>query len=93
MKNNSRCNGKPFVMKPVSPSIFDLLQEFKDDFKNNPHLRIHVDENKKENVLVYEYFKSDLLSLVENYPALPTEARKTILKEVGLGLNDIHTKH
>jgi serine/threonine protein kinase len=93
MKNISSCDGKPFVLKPVSRSIFDLLQEFKDDFGDNPRLRIHVDDNEKENVLVYEYFKSDLLSLVENYPALPIEARKTILKEVGLGLNDIHTKH
>jgi len=68
------------------------LQEFKDEFGNNPRLRIHVDDNKAENVLVYEYFKSDLLSLVQNYPALPIKARKTILREVGLGLSDIHTK-
>lgn len=93
MKINFSCDGKPFVLKPISRSIFDLLQEFKDDFGNNPRLRIHVDDNKKENVLVYEYFKSDLLSLVENYPALSIDARKTILKEVGLGLNDIHTKN
>lgn len=93
MKNNSSCNDKPFILKPVSWSIFDLLQKFKDEFGNNPRLRIHIDDNTKENVLVYEYFKSDLLSLIENYPALPIEARKTILKEVGLGLNDIHTKH
>lgn len=92
MKINFSCDGKLFVLKPVSRSIFDLLQEFKDEFGNNPRLRIHVDDNKTENVLVYEYFKSDLLSLVGNYPALPIRARKTILKEVGLGLNDIHTK-
>ena len=93
MNNNYSCDCKPFVLKPVSRSIFDLLQEFKDEFGNNPRLRIHIDDNTKENVLVYEYFKSNLLSLVENYPALPIEARKTILKEVGLGLNDIHTRH
>jgi serine/threonine protein kinase len=93
MKNYSSCNEKLFVLKPVSRSIFDHLQEFKAEFSNNPRLRIHVDHNEDENVLVYEYFKSDLLSLVENYPALPIEARKTILKEVGLGLNDIHMKH
>ncbi|KAK0124189.1 hypothetical protein ONS95_009171 [Cadophora gregata] len=57
------CDGKLFVLKPVSQSIFDLLQEFKDEFGNNARLRIHVDDNKTENVLVYEYFKTDLLSL------------------------------
>jgi len=61
------------------------LQEFKEEFSNNPRLRIHIDDNKNENILVYEYFKSDLLSLVENYPALPIEARKTILKGKRLG--------
>ncbi|OCL11112.1 putative serine/threonine protein kinase [Glonium stellatum] len=86
------CDHKPFVVKPVSPSIFELLKEFKDEFNHNPRLRIYVDYNKSENILVYEYFKSDLLTLVENYPALSIEARKTILKEVGLGLSDIHTK-
>jgi hypothetical protein len=83
LKNNSSCDGKPFVLKPVSRSIFDLLQEFKNEFGNNHRLRIHVDDNKKENVLVYEYFKSDLLSLIENYPALPIEARRAILKRLG----------
>ncbi|KAL2074090.1 hypothetical protein VTL71DRAFT_7868 [Oculimacula yallundae] len=86
------CNGRPFILKPISRSISDLLQEFKDEFGNNPRLRIHVDENKATNVLIYKYFESDLLSLVQNYPALPIQARKTILKEVGLGLSDIRTK-
>jgi serine/threonine protein kinase len=58
----------------------------------NPRLRIHVDDNKNENVLVYEYFKTDLFALIENYPSLSLEARKRILKEVGLALNDFHTK-
>ena len=69
------------------------MQEFKDEFGNNPHLRNHVDFNGQMNVLVYQYFKSDLLSLVDNYPPLPIEARKKILKEVGLGLNDMHRKN
>jgi hypothetical protein len=60
------------------------LQKFKNEFGNNPRLRNHVDENEQENVLVYEYFKSDLRELVYNYPALPIEAIKKILKEVAL---------
>ena len=76
MKIDSSCDGKPFVLKPVSRSIFDLLQEFKEDFGNNPRLRIHVDDNKKENVLVYEYFKSDLLSLIEKLSSPSDRGKK-----------------
>lgn len=48
---------------------------------------------EKENIVVYEYFKTELLSLVENYPALPITARKTILKEVELALVEMHAKN
>lgn len=92
-QNNYSSRNKPFVLKPVSISIFDLLQKFKGEFGDNPRLQIHVDANNKENVLIYGFFKTDLLSLVDNYPAIPIQARKAILKEVGLGLNDIHAKH
>jgi serine/threonine protein kinase len=51
-----------------------------------------VDENESESILVYEYFKSDLFSLIQNYPAISIDARRAILKEVGLALNDIHAK-
>ncbi|KAF2278684.1 kinase-like protein [Westerdykella ornata] len=89
------CNNRPFVLKPVSQSIFEHLQEFRNEFENHTHLRIHIDQIEKENIVVYEYFKTDLLSLVENYPALPITMRKTILKEVGLALAEIsmHAKN
>lgn len=87
------CDQNPFVLKPVSPSIFGLLQELKDEFGNNPRLRNHVDHNEKENIVIYEFFKCDLLKLVSHYPDLSIEARRLILKEVGLALNDIHAKN
>ena len=82
-----------YVLKPISQSIFDHLQEFKEEFGDNPRLRIHVDHNKENKIVVYEYFKTDLLSLVSNYPLLSVEARKSILKELGLGLKDMHSRN
>jgi hypothetical protein len=72
-----------------------LKGEFgKDEFGNNPRLRSHIDEYKEKNVLVFEYFKSDLLWFMRHYPyPLPVESRKAILKEVGLALVDIHAKN
>jgi serine/threonine protein kinase len=70
------------------------LRQFKDEFGNNTRLRNHIDENKEENVLVFEYFKSDLLSFMTHYPYhLPVGSKKAILKEVGLALVDIHAKN
>lgn len=80
-------------MKPVSSSILEHLQELQVEFESHPGLRTHVDKIKEENILVYEYFKSDLLALVENYPPLPLTARKKMLKEIGNSLAEMHEKN
>ena len=90
--NESSCGYQPFVLKPVSQSIFEHSQKLKHQFGGNSRLRTHVDENEEEQILFYEYFKGDLLSLVMNNPDLSITARKFILREVGLGLKDLHSK-
>lgn len=91
--NESSCEDRPFVLKPVSQSIFGLSQRLKHEFGNNCRLRTHIDYNEEERVLVYDYFHGDLLSLVKNNVDLPIGARKFILRELGLGLKDLHAKH
>ena len=87
------CEHRPFVLKPASQSIFKLSQQLGHEFGNNSRLRTHIDDNEEECVLVYEYYKDNLLSLVMNNPDLPIEARQFILREVGLGLRDFYSKH
>ena len=82
-----------FVLKPASSSIFNHLLEFDKEFGGNPRIRLHIDYNDKENVIIYEGFTTDVLSLVKNYPPLPLEVRKTILREVGLGLKEMHASN
>ena len=91
--NGPGCEDRPFVLKPASRSIFELSQELRDEFENSSRIRTHIDEIEGGSVLVYEYFKGNLLSLVKNNADLPVEARKLILRELGLGLNDIHSKN
>jgi hypothetical protein len=79
----SSCDKTPYVIKPVSESILEHLQEFRAQFESHSRLRIHIDKIKGESILVYEYFKTDLLALVENYPPLP---RKSSLGRHGLRL-------
>ncbi|XP_014555398.1 hypothetical protein COCVIDRAFT_38903 [Bipolaris victoriae FI3] len=61
---------KPKLSVYLTLSILEHLQEFRAKFKGHPRLRIYIDKIQKENILVYEYFKLDLLALVENYPPL-----------------------
>jgi len=67
--------------------------ELKSVFGDNCRIRMHVDHNEQEKVLVYEYFIDDLLYLVSNERGLPIKVRKLILREVGLALRDLHRKH
>ena len=90
--NESSCEDRPFVLKPASRSILELSQELKHEFGTSSRIRTHIDETEGENVLVYEYFQDNLFSLVRNNADLPAEVRKNILRELGLGLNDIHSK-
>jgi serine/threonine protein kinase len=89
----SSCDKTPYVVKPVPESILEHLQEFRAEFESHPRLRIHIDKIEKESILVYEYFKTDLLALVENYPPLPLTVRKKILKEIGNTLAEVHEKN
>ncbi|TID18376.1 putative serine/threonine protein kinase [Venturia nashicola] len=89
----ARSDNQLFVLKPVSPSTFRRLLKFNKEFSDNSHLRTHVDQKDDENVVIYEGFTSDALTLVKNWSPLPLEERKTILREVGRGLEDMHARN
>jgi serine/threonine protein kinase len=89
----SSCDKTPYVVKPVSESILEHLQEFRAEFESHPRPRIHVDKIERQSILVYEYFKTDLLALVENFPPLPWTARKKIQKEIGNTLAEMYEKN
>jgi serine/threonine protein kinase len=78
-------------LKHVSAPIFQTAQTLKSVFGDNPRVRTHVDHNRTESALIYEFFTGDLLRLMDK-TSLSLEARKWILREVGLALNDLHSK-
>ncbi|EGD86043.1 serine/threonine protein kinase [Trichophyton rubrum MR1459] len=81
-----------FVMKKMSDMVFDLALDYKNDFPDSRRLRIHVDENDEEKVVIYEYFDDNLLSFVNKNPNLNL-ARKWILRELGESLKEFHAKN
>jgi hypothetical protein len=75
-KYRSSSDNKPFVVKPVSDSIFGHLEEFRTEFNGNPRLCNHVDQIDMDKIVIYEIFKTDLRSLIEKYPPLQITAKK-----------------
>ncbi|TVY80611.1 Cell division control protein 2-like protein [Lachnellula suecica] len=84
---------KQYVLKRLPESFFELSQEHKRDFPDSRRIRLDVDYNEKEQTVVYEYFKTDLLALVQNNADFPLAARKQILFEIGKALQELHGKN
>ncbi|KAJ8064056.1 hypothetical protein OCU04_007895 [Sclerotinia nivalis] len=82
-----------FVLKPVPRSIFEHSQELKQEFGNVRQIRHHVDEDERKHILVYDYATSNVLEMINDCLPLPLQTRKTILKEVGLALKDMHARN
>ncbi|CZT15729.1 uncharacterized protein RCC_01563 [Ramularia collo-cygni] len=84
--------GKTFIFKRVPKPVFDLSQRLANDIPSSQCLRMHVDSNSKESILVYDYFRDTLLSLLENDPAFPPDERaKIIMRGVGEAVQELHT--
>jgi len=59
---------------------------------SSQHLRVHTDYNEEENLLIYPFYKSTLLGLIQEYSDFPPEERRAILRRVGEGLQELHSR-
>ncbi|EQL37297.1 serine/threonine protein kinase [Blastomyces dermatitidis ATCC 26199] len=89
----ARCGNQYFVLKHVSPSIFEQSLELKQEFPETRRLRVHDDDNEAEQTLIYIHFSDNLLSLVKNNPNMSIAPRKWILWELGQALKEFHAKN
>lgn len=53
---------------------------------------MHVDHNQEEGILIYSYFRSTLLGLIQDDPDFPPVERKKILRCVGVAIQELHSK-
>lgn len=80
------------VTKRVSPSFFQLSQELRKEFPHSQNLRMHVDCNKREHVLMYHYYKHTFLALLRQYPNFPPTEIKKILRCTAEAVKELHDK-
>ncbi|EGC47039.1 conserved hypothetical protein [Histoplasma capsulatum var. duboisii H88] len=89
----AQCGNQSFVLKHVSPSIFEQSLELKQEFPETRRLRMHDDGNEAEQILIYNHFSDNLLSLVKNNLNMSIAPRKQILWELGQALKEFHAKN
>ncbi|KAL2060791.1 hypothetical protein VTL71DRAFT_8843 [Oculimacula yallundae] len=81
-----------FVYKRVSESFYTLSQNLKSEFGGSSRLRMHIDYNQEERILVYKYFKHTSLALITEYPDFPAAQLKKVLRYTGEALKEFHDK-
>ncbi|KAH6723144.1 kinase-like domain-containing protein [Leptodontidium sp. MPI-SDFR-AT-0119] len=82
-----------FVLKPVRRPFYELSRTLAAEFAGSRRLRMHIDCNEIEDILVYPYFRDTLLGIIQNDPDFPTTERKKFYNvDVVLGDFDIAFK-
>ena len=88
-----RSQGEKFAVKRVPPPLFESLRSLETRLaSSSQHLRVHADYNEEENTLIYPFYKSTLLGLMQEHPNFPPEERRAILRRVGEGLQELHSR-
>ncbi|KAI0108949.1 kinase-like domain-containing protein [Nemania sp. FL0031] len=80
------------VFKQESRSLFDLSRRLADEFSGSRRLRMPVDFNLEDCIVVYPYFRDTLLGLIRADPDFPPDERKKILRYVGEAIQEFHAK-
>ncbi|KAI0009492.1 kinase-like domain-containing protein [Xylariaceae sp. FL0662B] len=81
-----------FVFKRVSRPFYDLSLRLATEFAGSRRLRMHIDCNQEEGILVYPYFRGTLLALIQGDPDFPPAERKKILRCAGEAIRELHSK-
>lgn len=89
----SRSGNESFVYKCVSRPFYYHSLRLAAEFAGSRRLRMHVDCNEEDCILVYPYFRSTLLALVQEDPDFPPAERKKILRRIGEGIQELHHKN
>lgn len=54
---------------------------------------MHIDCDQEDSILVYPYFRSTLLALIQEDPDFPLAERKKILRRIGEAIQELHGKN
>lgn len=72
--------------------FFDLTQRIAGDLPSSQRLRLHVDCNSDESILIYTHYRDTLLGLLKDDPLFPPDERAKIMRSVGEAVQELHAE-
>ncbi|KAI1426220.1 kinase-like domain-containing protein [Xylaria sp. FL1777] len=82
-----------FAVKRVSRPFYNRSIRLATEFTGSRRLRMHVDCNQEEGVLIYPYYTTTLLSLIQDKPDFSPTQRYKILRYVAEAIAELHSKN
>ncbi|KAI1756106.1 kinase-like domain-containing protein [Xylaria castorea] len=82
-----------FALKRVSRPFYNMSVRLATEFAGSRRLRMHVDCNQKEGVLIYPYYTTTLLSLIQDKPDFSPTQRYKILRYTAEAIAELHNKN
>ncbi|KAI0406392.1 kinase-like protein [Xylaria palmicola] len=83
---------KSFVVKRVTRPFYDLSLGLAAEFAGSRRLRMHVDYNQDEGILIYPYYRTTLLSLIKDNPDFAPLQRIKILHYTAEAIQELHSQ-
>ncbi|KAH3943593.1 hypothetical protein HBH70_010970 [Parastagonospora nodorum] len=90
--HKAESQGQSLVFKRVSKAFFNLSLRLAAEFPQSRRLRMHVDSNEEENVLIYPYYQNTLLGLFKDDTNISDASRKMILRQTGEAIQELHSE-
>ena len=76
----------------MSKPFYDLSLRLAADFPKSRRLRVHIDTNEDEDILIYPYYQATMLRLLQADMNVSDVARETILHQTGEAIQELHSK-
>ncbi|KZF25497.1 kinase-like protein [Xylona heveae TC161] len=88
---HARAEGRDYVIKNINPGDFQYQLDFQRSLSSCSNVRTVIDSIREHKLLIYPFFREDLLQFVLKGP--PEATRRGILREALRGLIELHDRH
>lgn len=85
----SNSEGKSFILKDIIRGDLDYQRSLQQPLSSCPNLRLFVD-TVEDGIFVYDFLPTDLLQFSQQ--PLPDGTKRSVLKNVLMGLAELHSK-